>query len=261
MPECRQLEPLFTSYVDGEALPQDRATVDAHLAACPPCRARVADERAAREVLRARKSSFNACASEHLRRRCAALKSARAEPATPVPVARAGGFRRRTLVPLSLAATLLLAVGGVVFFGLSGSVEALAAQLALDHVKCFQFPPSDAGRADALELGRAWANARGWALTVPASEPVEQLELLGVRRCASTEGLTAHVMYKWRGQPLSVYVLNTPASSATHVDQFVETVGQEAIVWSERGRTYAVVAQARPAELQHVAQYVRRTAK
>ena len=68
-------------------------------------------------------------------------------------------------------------------------------------------------------------------------------------------------MYKWRGQPLSVYVLNTAASSATNVDQFVETVGQEAIVWSERGRTYAVVAQARPAELQHVAQYVRRTAK
>ena len=62
---------------------------------------------------------------------------------------------------------------------------------------------------DAKLLSREWAEARGWAVKVPESEPVEQLELLGIRRCISTEGTTAHLMYKWRGQPLSVYVLNS----------------------------------------------------
>ncbi len=96
---------------------------------------------------------------------------------------------------------------------------------------------------------------------MPESEPVEQLELLEVRRCISTQGTTAHVMYKWRGQPLSVYVLNSSHPRVGAAPQHVERFGQEELIWSKGGRTYAIVTRGRPADLEHVARYVQRTAQ
>jgi hypothetical protein len=160
-----------------------------------------------------------------------------------------------------MAATLVLAVAGVFLYGLKGGAQALAAQLAVDHVKCFEFAPEPKVIPDAKSLGREWTSARGWSIKVPESAPVEQLELIGMRRCISTEGLTAHVMYKWRGQPLSVYVLNSRQSRIGPIPQIVEKLGQETIMWSRGNRTYAVVTRGRPAEIEHVAQYVRTTAE
>jgi anti-sigma factor RsiW len=165
---------------------------------------------------------------------------------------------------MSLAATLVLVVGWVFLFGLNDRVEALAAQLALDHVKCFKFPPSRTTR-DAAALGRDWRAAQGWALSVPSSLASDQLELIGVRRCLSSEGRVAHIMYNWHGAPLSVYVLNrsvrgVPDNRAA-TEEVVPKMGEEAIIWSSAGRTYAVVGRGRPSDLQHVAAYVRQTAE
>jgi anti-sigma factor RsiW len=258
MSRCRDLEPLLTPYVDGEAGSADRATVDEHLDRCPPCREGVTGERAARDVLAARRTELRASASEQLKKRCAACLTVSA----PAGAASARRWTpRRSLLPLSMAATLILAVAGALFFGLTNSVEALAAQLAVDHVKCFQFAPDPSGRVDALALGQQWTSTRGWHLKVPDSSPAEHLELLTVRRCASTEGLTAHVMYRWKGAPLSVYVLNNNEPRAPARGRFVEKLGQDAVIWSERGRTYAVVARAPRAELEPVVQHVRQMAE
>jgi len=254
MAECRDVEPLFAPYVDDEVSAGDRAAVDAHLGSCPPCRDRVTVERAVREALVTRRESFRVCASAELRRRCQA-----GLPATSGP--RAGVFALRSWVPLSMAATLVLAVAGVFLYGLKGGSEALAAQLAVDHVKCFEFAPRPTVIPNASTLGREWAAARGWTLKVPDSAPVQQLELLGVRRCISTEGLTAHLMYTWRGQPLSVYVLNSEHPRVGAIPHAVERFGQEAIMWSKGGRTYAVVTRGRPSDIEPVAQYVRTTAE
>ena len=252
MSECRDLEPLFAPYVDGEVPPGDQARVTAHLDECPPCRDRVVAERAARDVLRARRPELRGCASEHLRRRCAA--HAAQTPAIP-PVARSGIFGGRRLMPLSLAATLLLAIGGVFFFGLNDGVEALAAQLAIDHIKCFQFAP-DHTTVDPDTASQTWLKKYGWALKVPSSASTQELVLLDVRRCLSTDGITAHLLYRWHGQPLSVYVLNDLPRNSNEVERAIEKLGQEAIVWSKQGRTYAVVARARPTDLDQVVKYV-----
>lgn len=260
MAKCAEVEPLFASYVDGEAAPQDRADVEAHLTTCPPCRDRVAGERTARDVLKARGAELRPAAPPPLRARCAACGR---DPARP-PAGLGSLIRRRPWVPLSLAATLVLAVGWVFLFGVNDRVEALAAQLALDHVKCFQFPPSRAAR-DAATLSREWSSAQGWAISVPSSLASEQLELVGVRRCLSTEGRVAHIMYKWHGAPLSVYVLNRTvtrvALTRPATEEIVATLGEEAVIWSSAGRTYAVVGRGRPSDLQHVAAYVRRAAQ
>ena len=56
MPECSRIDDLVTPFVDGELPPADQAVVTAHLAACRPCRARVAAEQAVHGLLAARRS-------------------------------------------------------------------------------------------------------------------------------------------------------------------------------------------------------------
>ena len=258
MAECRDLESLFASYVDGAAAPGDCATLDAHFRSCPACRTRVAGERAARDAVIARRETLRGCASADLRRRCEASRDSARSPNSAPVVLRPGVFARRTWVPLSMAATLVLAVAGVFLWGLKDGVEALGAQLAVDHVKCFEFASPPTVIPDAKALAREWADARGWMIKVPDSQPAEQLELLGVRRCISTEGLTAHLMYKWRGQPLSVYVLNSQHPRVTTVPRLVEQLGQEELIWSKGGRTYAVVARGSVPDIEQIAEYVRR---
>jgi len=70
MPSCREFDALVTPYIDGEATAAERAVVESHLAACPPCRHRAAAETAARETLRAR--LCRPCAPDQLRARCLA---------------------------------------------------------------------------------------------------------------------------------------------------------------------------------------------
>ena len=160
-----------------------------------------------------------------------------------------------------MAATLLLAVAGVFVYGLRDNAGALAAQLAVDHVKCFEFAPKPDVLPDARTVGREWAAVRGWSLKVPETTPGEELELLGARRCLSTVGATAHLMYRWHGHPLSVYVLNSHARNVGSEPQIIERLGQEAIIWSKGDRTYAVVAQGRASEIQQIARYVRAAAE
>jgi anti-sigma factor RsiW len=261
MADCSKLEPLFTPYVDGEATAADRAAIDAHLSACPPCRDRLAAERSVRETIVTRRDALRCCASPDLKRRCEAGRPVRPSPIRTGVFGRPLTGRRVAWLPLSLAATLLLSIAGVFLYGLRGGSEALAAQLVADHVKCFEFAPEPTILPDPRALAREWAVLRGWSLKVPESATAEQLELLGLRRCISTEGLTAHVMYKWKGQPLSVFVLNSDRNRIGPVPHLVERFGQEAIMWSKGGRTYAVVARGRAIDVEHVAKYVQTTAE
>jgi anti-sigma factor RsiW len=258
MAECRDLESLFAAYVDGEAGPVDCAALDTHFRTCPTCRDRVAGERVVRDTVVAHRESLRACASADLRRRC---EERCRLVAAPQSGSRAGVFSTKPWIPLSMVATLALAIAGVFLWGVGGSVEALGMQLAADHVKCFEFASPPTVLPDARALGREWAQARGWAVKVPESAVDEQLELLGIRRCISTEGRTAHIMYKWRGQPLSVYVLNSKHPRVGSSPQVVERLGQEEIIWSKGNRTYAIVTRGHRSDIEHVALYVQRSAE
>jgi anti-sigma factor RsiW len=166
----------------------------------------------------------------------------------------------RRWLPLSLAATLLLAVAGAFIYGLNDSVQALTVQLTLDHVRCFQFAPERLEHADAALAGRAWTSAHGWTLLVPPSSAARGLELLGVRRCLVTDGGVAHVMYKWRGEPLSVFVVPRRIRGARDLRQITRSFGHEALVWPDGDRTYVVLARGRPADLDGLAAYVKSNA-
>jgi anti-sigma factor (TIGR02949 family) len=246
--KCRDLDERLTPFVDGEDTPAEHGAVGAHLAACPPCRDQADAERSARDIVRDHRAALAAHAPGALRARCLA---AAASTRPPVSVLR-------KWAPLSVAATLVLAVAGVFVFGLTNRVEALAASLAVDHVKCFKVSAADA-RADAASAGLEWHRNQGWPLTIPAAAAAEQLQLLDVRRCLSTDGRTAHMLYKWRGAPLSLYVL----PQDTGREQLVRKLGHHAIIWSANRRTYAVVAgdDAPPDDLSRVVSYLKARAQ
>ena len=161
----------------------------------------------------------------------------------------------RKWAPLSVAATIVLAVAGVFVFGLTNRVEALAASLTVDHVKCFKVSGTGA-RADATAAARQWQQDYGWPVAVPAAAPVEQLQLVDVRRCFSTDGSAAHIMYTWRGEPVSLFVLPRD----TGRQQIVRRMGHRAVIWCANQRTYAVVADDKsPQDLAPVVAYLKTT--
>ena len=251
--DCRDIESKLAEYVDGEQPPSERDLVDGHLQRCPPCRARASAEHAAREALCARREILRGSAPEALRHRCAQQRSL-GVPSRPL-------VGRRPWVPLSVAASLVLATGLFLLFGWGSSVETYAAQLSADHLKCFQFPPETSEPPDLEILARHWQENGGWALKVRSAAAPGGLTLLGLRRCGSTRGRLAHLLFKWRGEPLSVYVLNRRfdhAPDAGH-DHDVTRLGEHAIVWANHERTYAVVGHRRIPDLHRVAVYVRQS--
>ena len=255
MRTCRDLERLLPSYVDGEAAAAERASIDGHLERCPECRQRVHGERTARTVIVTRRECLKAPASVSLRVRCAA----HAVPAAPAPV-RMPLFRQRPWLPLSIAASAIVALAAVLVFVLSDPVPSLAAHLATDHDQCFMSPPA-AGEAppDAGSIEAAWLQSQGWPLHIASSSASQGLELLGLRRCRVSEGRTAHLLYRWGGVPLSVFILPQALVRRSSVEQIVEKFGHEAIVWCdrERGRTYVVVVRERPRDVAPVVAYLK----
>jgi anti-sigma factor RsiW len=232
--------------VDGEAAPDARRSVEAHLAACPPCHDRADAERSVRALVVEHRAGLREPAPAALRARCAALSAARHSTLWTV----------RRWIPLSLAASLLLAVAGVFLFGLNDRVEALAASLAVDHLKCFKVDGTSS-RVDPSIAARVWQQDQGWPIAVPETAPGQQLTLVNVRRCFTTDGRSAHMMYTWRGKPLSLYVLQETVGN----DRVVDKMGHEAVIWCANQRTYAVVAEGHPQDLSQVVDYMKAHAR
>ena len=236
---CDEIETLLSPYVDGEDQAADRAAVTSHLAECGPCRARAQAEQTARTVLRARRPALAVAAPSRLRARC------RARAARPP-----SGLR---WVPLSMAATLVLAIAGALLYTVTFKTEALAASIAADHLKCFKLVDT-AASGDPETVAREWERSRGWQLRVLPNVPAERIRFVGIRRCLSTEGMAAHLMYTSEGRPLSVFVwphANVPTGD-------IEVFGQKAVIWSTPDRMYAVVGTEPADRMARVAEYVRR---
>jgi anti-sigma factor RsiW len=254
MANCRDLEPQLTAYVDGEVDEAERHRLETHLQRCGPCRSRVASERATHDLLAAKRDLLRGCAPASLRHRCVAQRA--------IGAGATGVLGRRVLVPLSVAASLVVAAALFFMFGWGSSVETYAAQLADDHVQCFRSPPA-AAAVDAGALAQSWQSSNGWALKVAPGSEKEGLQLLAVRRCGSPRGHVAHVLYRWWDEPLSVYVLNGTVDDGVEgagdprAHETIVTRGERAVIWTSHGRTYAVVARSQAAEIERVAEYIR----
>ncbi|MDE3155943.1 MAG: zf-HC2 domain-containing protein [Acidobacteriota bacterium] len=245
MISCGDLDELATPYLDGEAMPVARQAVDEHLAVCPPCRDRLAAEGTARTIVHERRPALCAVtAPPGLRARCAGA-AARSAPRPGL---------RRLFVPMSAAATLLLVVGGLIVYAAnSRSATVLAAQLTLDHMKCFALQPSDAPPVDTASIDRAFDARFGWNVDVPQGGGAAPIQLVGARRCFYADGAVAHLLYRHDGHDVSLFLLPHTARP----EGLVHVMGHETMIWPERDWTCVLVGQEPPAEMQRIAAYVR----
>lgn len=256
---CKQVEEQLPAYVEGG--PSAGATqIDAHLAACPACRASAHAQRVARAVLRARAAELSPMAPPGLRTRVGAhLDAHRDAPSrgrTVVPALPWGG----RLSAFAAAAMLVLTVGAILLpVTTMRSTGVLAAQLALDHMKCFMID----GDADAPPMTKQDAEAAlkrdyDFAIDVPASLPSAHLQLVAVRRCLYGDGRAAHLMYRVDGEPVSLFVLPGLTRPAAELSLF----GHGQLVWAQGDRTYMLVARGGfRGDLARVASYLRTEAR
>jgi anti-sigma factor RsiW len=234
MSECRTFESLMPTFVDGTMPVDARAGVEAHLAVCPSCRHAVAAERAARALLRERTAAVVTPAPPGLRTRLLALaREERARAQSP-----GLGWRGR-LAAFATAAVLVLGLGTVTLSVLTSySTVVFAAQLALDHLKCFvidghvHLPGMTHEDAE-----RQLSDLYGWDLQVPAPSADGELRIVAVRRCLYGDGRAAHVLYRHRETPVSLFMLPGMSRAPDEVAAF----GQASRIWHRDNVTYVLV--------------------
>lgn len=175
-----------TGFVDGILDAEQSARVAAHLETCAECRSQAEAERSLRARLRA---------LEPLEPRLGFEAELRA-------AVRGNRMRRlRALLPLAAGLAAL-------FLWLRGSPEAMARELALDHLKCFRKEelPAKVVGSDAAVIG-GWFEAQGTPMPkFPAR--TAGLELKGARYCPLLDGsFVAHVYYRDGRRHVSLYVI------------------------------------------------------
>jgi len=230
MNQCRRTAERLASYADEALPPAERAEVEQHLNACPPCRGAAEAEQAGRTVLRRCAPRLRAEAlPPGLRTRCEAL--ARARDAK-------GSVWQGRFVPALVVAVLLLITATALFsLATRQSNTLLAAQLTADHVKCFKvFEPE--AEVDAKTLEAMLADEYGWDIHVPPSSPADGITLVGARRCLYADGSIPHVMYHVDGEEMSLFLLE----GVTRQDADVTTLGHHSKIWSRGATTYVLVS-------------------
>jgi len=256
---CREVEEQLPSFVDG-TMTGDTQVLAAHLETCEDCRASWHAQTVARTVLQARAAQLSPIAPPGLRTRVVAnisdLKASRPQDLKTVPAlawtGRLTAFAAAAMVVLTLGAILLPVVT-------IRSTAVLAAQLALDHLKCFTIE----GDADGAPITDAAAETKlkdefGLTVNVPPSLPSEKLELMAVRRCLYGDGRAAHLMYRLNGEPVSLFIVPGLARPAAELSLF----GHDQLVWADGDRTYMLVARGGTRQdLARVASYLRNEAK
>jgi anti-sigma factor RsiW len=227
---CHEIHSHLAALADDD--PGPTPEVRAHVATCVTCQAALQAQITVRSVLKARAPQLALSAPPGLRTRLAA--AARGPAAIP-----ALGWPGR-LSAVAAALVVVLAVGGAVLpLATVRSATLLAAQLALDHIKCFVID----GDADGAPIAKAEAESTllreyGFSAKVPDSLPAERFDLLAVRHCLYGDGLAAHVLYRVNGEPVSLFILPRTARTA----EALHVMGHEELSWTRGDRTYMLVA-------------------
>jgi anti-sigma factor (TIGR02949 family) len=244
---CRDLEPLLTPYVDGEATTDQCAAVESHLLACPTCRDCADALVHVRQILHDCRSELREQAPPQLRARIAQLT------AVARPPERAAW--RRYAAPLSMAAMFLLLVAAGIFSysAFSQRGTAFASQLAADHMRCMRLvsgqPPGDPAAQAA-----AWERSRGWTVPLPASSSSDDMQFVALRRCISADGSVAHALYRHQGQLVSLFI----ARQGGRREQVLQVMGQQACMWTQGRYSYAVIGAESPEEMARLVAWFRR---
>jgi anti-sigma factor RsiW len=230
---CRQMEALLPPFVDGEALPSVRADVEAHLAVCPACREATEAQRAVRALLVSRRARLTEPVPDGLAdnvRRVVAAQQTRNTPSW----SRLSAFAAAAAVVLALTGALSLATGR--------SSVLLAAQLTLDHIKCFVIDGDNHDHPMTADAAQAHFHQDfGMDVRLPVPPAGSHAKLVSVRQCLYGEGWIAHALYRVNGEAVSLFVMRGRNASPADIDAF----GRHTSVVTRGDSTYVLVAPAR----------------
>lgn len=218
---------------EGDAL---ESALDAHLASCPTCREALTAQRAIRSQLSAHRHALQPSVPPGIRTRMAAKLAGEAHAEATAP-----GWGLRWS-PVAAAAVLVLVLTAGLLPVLTGqSSVVLAAQLALDHVKCF-FIDGDlhAEPVTAAEAESTMRRQHGWSVPVSETGGVGDSRLVSVRECLYGEGMAAHLLYRVGETPVSLFVM--PDDS--HAVARVSLLATDTVSWHQNGHTHMLVGPA-----------------
>lgn len=239
---CHEMAPLLAQLADDHAGPVSDPRLARHLAECAVCQRSLRVQREMHGLLRARAVTLQGRAPDALRARL----MAQAGQGRPV-------VRRFAPLRMPVAATVLLAFLGVALYGTtSASSTVLAAQLALDHLKCVRLVAPGV-TVNPVQAVKEWAHQYQWTPRMPAAPAGRRSSLVGVRRCLYGHGHLAHLLYDVDGHTVSVFVMprsEYPAGAAPARHDFL---GQHAEVWADGDQTFAVVGDVAPEMLSALA--------
>lgn len=239
---CTDIAPLLPALAEAPEGQAADPRVAAHLTECGACQRSLRVQREMHGLLRARATTLVGPAPEALRARIEASR-----PARPTST------RRWAPLQMPVAATLLLAFLGVMGYGLtSASSTVLAAQLALDHLKCVKLVSPDA-TLNPMQAMKEWAQQYSWTPKVPATPAGHKASLVGVRRCLYGHGHLAHLLYDVDGHTVSVFVMPRSEYPVGASAQRHDFLGQHAEVWAEGDQSFAVVGDLAPDALSRLA--------
>jgi anti-sigma factor RsiW len=244
--ECRRIESLLPPYVDGVARASEVADVERHLAGCAACRSAVAAQRTVRHVLQARGREVAPFAPPGLRTRLGATLQR--------PARATLGWRGKISAFATAAALLALAVTAFEFVSPRSNVL-YAAQLAIDHVRCFVVERAATEKVEPAGPERMYSEEYGWDIHVPPSNDAIGLRLVSGRRCPFWVGEHAHVLYRVADWQLSLYI----DRGAQRTDEQLHVLGHSQTIWQHGGSSYTLIARGvPPTELATIAAYLRR---
>ena len=160
------------------------------------------------------------------------------------------------VAPPALAASLVLLVGGTfLYLATQYSARLLAAELCADHMTCFAANNLLGTHEAPAVVESSMLSAFGWRLHLPEQFDGSGLELVGARRCLYGEGKVAHLMYRSRGRPVSIYML----PKSVRPEELVEVLGHEAAIWSSGDRTFVLITRGSRDEVARMASFVKGT--
>ena len=157
-------------------------------------------------------------------------------------------------MPLALAASLAILVGGAFLYQLTeSSSRVMAAELTADHLKCLALNGVLHTNDTAAAVESSMLSGFGWRMQLLSDRASGGgLDLVGARPCLYGEGKIAHIMYRHEGRPVSLFML--PKSSRPA--ELVEVLGHQAKIWCVGNRTFVLVASEPRANVERMAQFV-----
>ena len=242
-PACRRICDMLARYADGTLPAAERADVQRHLDACPPCRVIAGKECGARQLLRTCADRLRAAdVPPALRSRCQELSR---RPSAP--------FWSRTSVRLAAAAILIIFTGSLLSVVTRQSDALLAAQLTADHIKCFTlFGPEPDRTLDAAQAQQMLQERFGLDVHVPPTSESDGLDLVNARRCLYVDGRIPHLMYQANRQDISLFVLEGESRAPAEFTSF----GHHTRIWSRGGNTFVLITPSPEGPVAAAARYV-----